>query len=311
MRSISLMLLGGAMVLTSAIQPAKAQTQPSTPASPPPAQAVPAPASPPADQATPAPANPPAQNAPAAPAQTTEPAPTAAPAPGPAPAAATPTPAPAASAPAAAAPAPAGPVYVVTYFEVTPSGARKAAALLRQFADATRKADGNTELTALHEIARPGRFAIVEAWKDKASYEAHAAATKALADKLQPIFLAPFDARLFVPLSASGAKPNADLTSAVFVLTHVDVFPAGKDEVNAMVKTLAEASASDPGELRFDAVIWDGHANHFHLIETWANRKNLEAHAAADHTKAFRAKLVPFEGALYDERLYEVVKKSE
>ena len=33
-----------------------------------------------------------------------------------------------------------------------------------------------------------------------------------------------------------------------------------------------------------------------------------EAHALADHTRQFRAKLVPFEGALYDERLYEAVK---
>ena len=57
--------------------------------------------------------------------------------------------------------------------------------------------------------------------------------------------------------------------------------------------------------------MWDGHLNHFHLIEAWSDRKALEAHAAADHTKAFRAKLVPFEGALYDERIYEVVRKTE
>jgi quinol monooxygenase YgiN len=237
----------------------------------------------------------------------------------PAPAPAAPTLAPAsatppAAVPAAAAPATsattAGPVYVVTYFEVTPAGTRKAAALLRQFADATRKADGNTELTVLHEIGRPGRFALVEAWKDKAALDAHASAMKALGDKLQAVFVGPFDARQFAPL-AVGAAPAEAPAGAIYVLTHVDVFPQGKDEVAAMIKQLAEDSRKDGGAQRFDAVVWDGHPNHFHLIEAWTDRKALEAHQAEDHTKTFRAKLVPFEGALYDERLYEVVKKTE
>jgi quinol monooxygenase YgiN len=204
-------------------------------------------------------------------------------------------------------PSPPG-VYVATYFEVAPAGSRKAAGLLRQFAAATRKEDGNAELTVLHESARPGRFAIVEAWRDKAALDAHGAAMKALGDKLQALFLAPFDARQFVPLAVAAPAAGAGGGNPVYVLTHVDVFPAGKDEVTTMVKQLAEDSRKDPGVLRFDAVVWDGHANHFHLIEAWSDRNALEAHMAADHTKQFRAKLLPFEGALYDERLYEVVK---
>src|SRR5580698_1824402 len=98
--------------------------------------------------------------------------------------------------------APAGPgLYTVTYFEVAPSAARKAIGLLRPFAVTTRKEDGNAELTVLHEIARPGRFAIVEAWRDKAASDAHAAAMKALGDKLQPLFASPFDARSFLPMT--------------------------------------------------------------------------------------------------------------
>jgi len=289
MRSILLILLSGAMLLAGMVQPANAQAQSSAPASPPPAQTAPAPAPTPS---APAPATPPAE-------ATTPPA-----------AAAPAAPPPAAAAPAPAAPAPvaaAGPVYVVTYFDVAPKSSRKAEGLLRQYAAATRKEAGNTELTVLHEIARPGRFAIVEAWHDKAALDAHGAAMKALGDKLQPLFLSPYDVRQFVPLSV--AAPAADTgPGAVYVLTHVDVFPQGKDEVTAMVKQLAEDSRKDPGAQRFDAVVWDGHANHFHLIEAWSDRKSLEAHAAADHTKAFRAKLVPFEGALYDERFYQPVK---
>lgn len=209
----------------------------------------------------------------------------------------------------AAAQAPASPgVYVVTYFEVDPAAARKSEGLLRQFAAATRKEDGNGELTLLNEIGRPGRFAIVEAWRDKAALDTHGAAMKALGDKLQPVFASPFEARQFLPLSVAPMQAGADTGRSVYVLTHVDVFPAGKDEVAAMVKQLAEDSRKDPGVQRFDAVVWDGHANHFHLIEAWSDRAARQAHALADHTRQFRAKVAPFEGALYDERLYEVIK---
>lgn len=213
--------------------------------------------------------------------------------------------------PAAAQQPAAGPgIYAVTYFEVAPASARKAAGMLRPFADATRKEDGNAELDVLHETGRPGRFAIVEAWRDKAASDAHGAAMKALGDKLQPIVASPFETRQFMPL-AVGEPAKGDLTGAVWVLTHVDVFPAGKDEVAGLIKQLADDSRKDPGVLRFDAVIWDGHPNHFHLIEVWSDRKSREAHAIADHTKQFRTKVTPFEGAFYDERLYEVVKKSD
>jgi len=217
-------------------------------------------------------------------------------------------PAPAPSPPAPSQPAPSGPAYCVTYFEVAPADARKTAGLLRQFAAATQKEGGNVEFLALHEIGRPGRFAIVEAWKDKAALDAHGAAMKALGDKLQSAFASPFDARQFWTLSVAAPAAGADMRSAVFVLTHVDVFPAGKEEAAALIKEQADNSRKDGGALRFDALIQDARPNHFHLIEAWANRGVREAHALTDHTRQFRAKLVPFEGALYDERLYEPVR---
>lgn len=212
------------------------------------------------------------------------------------------------AAPAQATPAaPSGPVYVVTYFDVAPAASRRANGVLRQFAAETRKADGNVEFVALHQIARPGRFAILEGWRDKAALEARGAAMKALAGKLQASFASPFDARQFLPLSVA-AKPAAGNTvGAIWVLTHVDVFPAGKDQVAAMVKEQTDASREDSGVLRCDALVWEGHPNHFHLVEAWANRRAREAHALSEHSKAFRTKLVPFEGALYDERLYQAL----
>jgi quinol monooxygenase YgiN len=199
------------------------------------------------------------------------------------------------------------PIYVVTYFDAVPTES-ETINLLHQFGAATRKEDGNLECTVLDEIGRSGRFAIVEAWRDKAALDAHDAAMKALGSKLQPLIIAPFSTRQYAPLSAARSSADPKLGTAMYVLTHVDVFPPGKDDAAAMIKTLSEASQNDKGALRFDALVWDGHPNHFQLIEAWTDHLAREAHAAAEHTRAFRAKLTPLEGALYDERLYEVVR---
>ncbi len=199
-------------------------------------------------------------------------------------------------------------VWAITYFDVAPASFEKVADLLRAFAGATRNEDGNAEFTVLDEVQKSGRFAIVEAWRDKAAADAHAPAMKALGDKLQPFFVAPFSTRPFVPLSLAKPSADASLGTAMYVLTHVDVFPAAKDDTAALVKQLAEDSHKDAGAQRFDVLMWDGHPNHFHLIEAWTNHQAREAHAFAEHTRAFRTKLTPFEGALYDERLYEVVR---
>lgn len=208
-------------------------------------------------------------------------------------------------APSQAAPA-SGPIYAVTYFDIAPAAARKSAGPLRQYQAAARAADGNIELTVLHQVGRPGRFAIVEGWKDKAALDAHAAAVKALGDKLQPAMLTPFDTRQFVPMAVG--KPGA---GEIYVLTHVDVFPNHKDEAAALVKSLVDASRGDPGTDRFDALIWDGHPNHFHLINAFDDKKAEEAHAEADHTKTFRTQVQPFEGAFFDERVYEPIKEAK
>jgi quinol monooxygenase YgiN len=211
---------------------------------------------------------------------------------------------------AAAQPAAPGPVYIVTYFEVGAAAASTTVGLLRQFAAATRKADGNTGFVALQEIARPGRFAMVEVWHDKAALDAHAAAVGGLRDKLQPLFVSPLDIRtnsgLAVAGPAIGAEPGA--ASAVYVLTHVDVFPAGKDQTIELLKQLAEASRKEGGNLRFDVLQQEGRANHLPLVEAWHDAGAQRAHAMAEHTRTFRAKLVPLQGALYDERLYTLVR---
>jgi quinol monooxygenase YgiN len=213
------------------------------------------------------------------------------------------------AAPAPTTPAPAGPIYVMTFFEVVVPSAGKAASLLHQYAVATRKAEGNTGMLALREIARPERFAMVEVWRDKAALDAHAAAMASLSEKLQPIFTAPFDTRRNAGLAVAGPPLGAEAGAghAVYVLTHVDVFPAGKDQTVDMLKQLAEESRKDDGYRRLDVLQQEGRLNHLPVIEMWRDQHARSDHAAEEHTRAFRAKLVTLQGALYDERLYQAL----
>ena len=202
-----------------------------------------------------------------------------------------------------------GQVYIVTYFDVAPTAAQQSAAIAREFADASRKENGNAGFEAFEEIARPSRFALLESWRDKKASDAHDAGTgaTALRDKLQPLTIGGFGVRVHSGLSV--AAPTGQLPAdAIYVLTHVDVFPVHKDQAIELVKAQADAARKDDGNLRFDVVQWDGHPNHFTLIEVWRDRKAFDASVTTPHNKQFRDKLTPLEGALYDERLYQAVR---
>jgi quinol monooxygenase YgiN len=202
-----------------------------------------------------------------------------------------------------------GPVYIVSYFEVAPAGAAQSAGIARQFAEASRKQDGNAGFEVFEEIGRPNRFAILEVWRDKKASEAHngSAAATAFRDKLQALLIGGFGVRSHSGLSVVAPGGRAP-ERAHYVLTHVDVFPAGKDQAVELVKAQADAARKDGGNLRYDVLQWDGHPNHFTLVEVWRDRKDFDASAVAAHNKQFRDKLTPLEGALYDERLYRLVR---
>jgi quinol monooxygenase YgiN len=201
------------------------------------------------------------------------------------------------------------PTYIVTYFDVAPTAAAQSAAIAREYAAASRKEEGNAGFEVFEEIARPNRFAILEVWRDKKAAEAHNAAPSASAfrDKLHPLMVGGFGARPHGGLAI--APPKAQFPQeAIFVVTHVDVFPANKDQAVEHVKAQAEAARKADGNLRYDVLQWDGHPNHFTLVEVWRDRKAFDANITAAHNKEFREKVTPLEGALYDERLYQAVR---
>jgi quinol monooxygenase YgiN len=199
-------------------------------------------------------------------------------------------------------------VFLATYIEVMPNAVTPGIALLKQYRDASSKEDGNLHAVALAEIERPNRFVIVEAWRDKAALEAHgqSAATLKFRDKLKPIADAPYDERVNNALYVTQGK-NESQSDAIYVLTHVDVIPAGKEDCMAALKSMSVDTASDAGNISYEALQQANRGNHFTVIEAWTDRKALDAHAMAAHTRAFREKISPVAGALYDERIYQAL----
>lgn len=201
-----------------------------------------------------------------------------------------------------------GAVYVATYVELMPNSLASGATLLKRYRQVSRRGDGNLRFDVLAEIARHNRFVIIEAWKDKTALDAHVQAAESVQfrEKLKAIQDAPPDQRVTHALYLKqGANENR--AGAIYVVTHIDVIPPGTDACIAALKTMSADIAEDPGNISYDALQQADHANHFTVVEEWTEWKAAEAHAMAAHTRAFREKLKPIAGALYDERFYKAL----
>jgi quinol monooxygenase YgiN len=195
--------------------------------------------------------------------------------------------------------------YAVTYVELMPSESTSGTTLLKHYREVSRGEPGNLRFDVLHEIARPSRFAIIETWNDKAARDAHdqTAATAQFRARLKSIEDAPDDERIVHPLYTTPAKTPAQ-TAAIYVVTHVDVIPPGKDDCMVALKAMSIDTAKDSGNVAYQVLVQAGRSNHFTVLEAWNSKAALDAHAMAAHTRSFREKLSPLAGALYDERLY-------
>jgi quinol monooxygenase YgiN len=196
-------------------------------------------------------------------------------------------------------------VYLATYVELMPNALGAGAPLLKRYRDASRKEAGNLRFDVLAEIARDNRFVIISAWSDKTALDAHvqSAAGVQFREKLKAIEDAPADERLTHALYLNqGANENR--SGAIYVVTHIDVIPPATGSGMAALKTMSADTSKDAGNIGYDVLQQLDRANHFTIVEEWTNQKAADAHAMAAHTRAFRDKLKPIAGALYDERRY-------
>ena len=204
----------------------------------------------------------------------------------------------------------AGTIYVVSYIESLPSAKDQAAALLRDYREASRKEDGNVRVEVVQHATRPGQFVVLAAWKDQKALDAHAAAasTKAFREKIQGLRVSPQDDRIHTGLSVGPIDAKSGGRN-LFVVTHVDVVPPRKDDAVGLLKTLGDTARKEDGNLRYEVVQQTNRPNHFTVIEIWKDRKAFDAHLAGNPVREFRDKLAPMSGSLYDERLYRTLGK--
>ncbi|HVQ60984.1 MAG TPA: antibiotic biosynthesis monooxygenase [Burkholderiales bacterium] len=205
-----------------------------------------------------------------------------------------------------AVPADVTPLYVVTYIEAKPTARDETAALLKSYQAASRKTAGNLRSIVVQRPRRPGQFVVVAAWKDKAAWDAHMAApaTKEFRDKLAGVRNAPADDRFHNSLSVG---PMEDASGTVYGVTHVDVIPPQKDNAIVALKALGDANRAAAGNVRFEIVQQTNRPNHFTVFEVWRSREAFDANTMSAHQREFRDKLSGMAGALYDERLYEIL----
>ncbi|MBI3048514.1 MAG: antibiotic biosynthesis monooxygenase [Acidobacteria bacterium] len=215
-------------------------------------------------------------------------------------------------APQAAPPQPApGPRYIATYVDVAPASEAQALALalLKGYRDASRREDGNARADILQQTGRPGQFIIVEEWRDDAAWKAHRAAARVAQfhEKLTPLRITAYDERVHTAF-AVGAASTVPAT-AVFVVTHVDVIPAGLPKARELLNAQVEHTRKENGNLRFD-VLQGARMNHFTVVEAWRDDRAREAHITAPHTRTYREGLreTAIDGSPYDERLYRLVQ---
>ena len=200
-------------------------------------------------------------------------------------------------------------VYMVSYIDVAQASRAADVEQLRQLAVASRKDPGVVRFEVFQRTAPPNQFVIVGIWKDQQSYDAHAASAhvKTFRQKLEPHLVAPIDERPYVGL-AVGPKDGAAIPAGSFVsVSHVDVIPPKKDDGIAALKTLADPTRKDKGNVRFDVYQQKARPNHFTVVEVWKSKKAFDEHTMSAHVREFRDKLTPMSGALYDERLYKAM----
>ncbi|HEY5617346.1 MAG TPA: antibiotic biosynthesis monooxygenase [Vicinamibacterales bacterium] len=210
--------------------------------------------------------------------------------------------------PAAPAPSPEGPRIVVSYVEVAPASDKEAVALMTSYRDATRRDAGNARADVFQQNGRPGHFMVVEEWRDESAWKSHrgSAHVTQVHEKLTPLRVGPYDERSHTGLAIGSATPAS--AGAVLVVTHIDVIGAGAVKARDMLRTLADTSRKEPGNLRFDA-LQGVRQNHFTVLELWRDERARDAHLTGAPTRAFREGLYQFsiEGAPYDERLYRAL----
>jgi quinol monooxygenase YgiN len=93
----------------------------------------------------------------------------------------------------------------------------------------------------------------------------------------------------------------------VQVITFVDITPNNRVPGTALCKQYVADTRRDAGISSVEVLAQTNRPNHLVIHQVWQNLAAFERHEAAQHTKDFRAKMLPMLGSPFDQRLHYVV----
>ena len=90
-------------------------------------------------------------------------------------------------------------IAVVSHVDTVPTPGRNPPVMLREFAEVSRRDEGNLRFDVMQQAARRGHFTVFEVWRDRKALEAHAAAahTTQFRETATPMTGSPLDERWF------------------------------------------------------------------------------------------------------------------
>jgi quinol monooxygenase YgiN len=90
-------------------------------------------------------------------------------------------------------------LWVLTHVDVVPLRKDDGVALLERLAAESRRDAGCARFDVVQQTSRPNHLTVVEAWEDRAAFDAHAAAphTRQFRERLAPMSGALYDERLY------------------------------------------------------------------------------------------------------------------
>ncbi len=103
----------------------------------------------------------------------------------------------------------------------------------------------------------------------------------------------------------SGAQAAPDTTA--YTVAYIEVAPASRPALVTALKQYREATRKEDGFVRMEFFEQTGRPAHFNIIETWANPKAVEVHAAAASTRQMRSSFDSIRISDYDQRPYKTL----
>jgi quinol monooxygenase YgiN len=199
--------------------------------------------------------------------------------------------------------------YIVTYIDVQPSSTSQGIDLISQYCEGSSTDSENLGIDLVQETGRQNRFVMVEVWKDESCFRAHEQTQRAeqFRARFKAIHNSPSDQRVHHAFTI-GPAPAARKRDTLCLVTHVDVPPPRKSEAETLLKSLAEESRRDPGNVRYDVFQQIDRPNHFTVFAEWKDQAAFDSHEMKPHRRSFRETLWPMLGSPYDERLYKPLR---